>query len=55
MARGWENGFLPSTCAATLWVEEGFVEHRRAIAAVEKCQFDALFQAFLALATVVVG
>lgn len=24
----WKNGFSPSTCAATLWIKEQFVEHR---------------------------
>lgn len=44
-----------STCAATLWIKEQSLEHRRAIAAVEKCQHGALFQAFLTSVVVVVG
>lgn len=51
----WVKKWLSHVCAATSQTKEGFVALRRAIAAVEKCQFDALFQGFLFSATVVVG
>lgn len=50
-----KTGFSPSTCAATLWIAEHSLEHRRAIAAVEKCQHGALFPAFLTSVVVLVG
>lgn len=46
---------FPSTRAAALWIAEQSLEHRRAIAAVEKCQHGALFPAILTSVVVVVG
>lgn len=52
----WVKEWLfPQQCAATLWIEEQSLEHRRAIAAVQKCQHGALFPAFLTSVVVVVG
>lgn len=52
----WVKEWLfPQQRAATLWIEEQSLEHRRAIAAVQKCQHGALFPAFLTSVVVVVG
>lgn len=52
----WRKGWLsPSAHTATSQLEGGFWGHRSAIAAVERCQFDVLFEALLASVTVVVG